>query len=191
MTQAPQSSGSPSSPPGGRSFRQHLQRALREIVETVLPALVIVLVLNLFLIQSTRVQMQSMEPTLYEGQFLILEKVSYYLHPPRRGDIVVFSLRSDPTSHLIKRVIGLPGETIEVRDGDVYINGQRLDEPYARWPTYPGLKRRVVPPDSVFVMGDNRGLSNDSRSFGPIPHSDIIARAWLRYWPPDKIGVLR
>ncbi len=171
--------------------RQWLQSVLHELVATLLPALIIVLVLNLFLIQSTRVEMQSMEPTLYENQLLILEKVSYRFHPPQRGDIVVFRLSSEPSSHLIKRVIALPGEMIEIRDGQVYIDGRPLDEPYAAQPTYPSMRPRPVPDDSVFVMGDNRGLSNDSRAFGPVAYSDIIAHAWLRYWPLDKMGLLR
>lgn len=183
MTQGPE-------PAGGPSGRQWLQSALRELAATILPALVIVLVLNLFLIQSTRVQMQSMEPSLHEGQLLILEKISYRFHPPRRGEVVVFRLSAEPTSHLIKRVIALPGETIEVRDGRVYIDGALLHEPYATAPTYPSMRPRRIPPDSIFVMGDNRGLSNDSRSFGPVAYSDIIGRAWLRYWPLDKVGIL-
>ncbi|HOG46454.1 MAG TPA: signal peptidase I [Anaerolineae bacterium] len=191
MTQDQQTPGGQPAPQRGPSFGDSVQRVLREIAETVLPALIIVLFLNLFLIQSTRVQMQSMEPTLHEGQLLILEKVSYYLHPPQRGDIVVFRLGSNPSSHLIKRVIALPGDTLEIRNGRVYINGQLLNEPYESQPTYPNMPPQVIPTGSIFVMGDNRGMSNDSRSFGPVLQSDIIARAWVRYWPPDKIGVLR
>lgn len=184
-------SGRPEPPRGGPSFGAWVLRLLRELAETLLPALIIVLFLNLFLIQSTRVQMQSMEPTLEPGQLLILEKVSYYFHPPQRGDIVVFRLRGDPNNHLIKRVIALPGETLEIMDGRVYIDGQLLKEPYEAQPTYPDMAPRVIPAGTLFVMGDNRALSNDSRSFGPVPLSDVIARAWVRYWPLDKIAVLR
>lgn len=183
MTQGSEPAGSPSS-------SQWLQIALREIAETVLPALIIVLALNLFLIQSTRVQMQSMEPNLHEGELLILEKISYRFRPPQRGEIVVFRLSAEPTSHLIKRVIALPGETIEIRDGRVYIDGDLLDEPYASPTTYPSMRPLRVPPESIFVLGDNRGLSNDSRSFGPVAYTDIMGRAWLRYWPLDRIGLL-
>lgn len=192
MTQSPQPSPSgqsspPSSPPPGR----RILHVLREIAETVLPALIIVLVLNLFFVQSTRVQMQSMEPTLYPGQLLVLEKVTYYFRPPQRGDIVVFRLNGDPNEHLIKRVIAVAGETIAINNGRVYIDGRLLDEPYVHGqPTLPDLPARTIQANSIFVMGDNRTLSNDSRSFGPVPTSDIIAKAWLRYWPPRQAGVL-
>lgn len=179
-----------SSPSGKRSAGSMLGAMMREILGTVLPALVIVLVINLFLAQATRVEGQSMEPNLHDSQRLIIEKISYYLHPPQRGDIVVLRLphrRSDP---LIKRVVGLPGETVEVRNGLVYINGELLDEPYLDQNTYPGMPPRVVPEHQVFVLGDNRGASNDSRAFGFVPYEDIVGRAWFRYWPLDQIGLV-
>ncbi len=191
MTQDPRSDGGQPAREGGSTVGERMQSMLREIAETVLPALVIVLVLNLFLVQTTRVDQQSMEPTLHPGQLLVLEKVSYYFHPPQRGNIVVFRLGTNPPSYLIKRVIALPGETFEIKDGHVYINGQLLDEPYISQVTYPPTPPEVIPEGTIFVMGDNRGVSNDSRSFGPVPLSDVTAHAWLRYWPPNRIGVLR
>jgi signal peptidase I len=164
---------------------------MREVLETVLPALVIVLVINMFLAQATRVEGQSMEPNLHDNQRLIIEKVSYYVHPPRRGDIIVLKLPNHRSDALIKRVIGLPGETVEIRDGVVLINGQPLDEPYLNQSTYQGMPPRVVPVGQVFVLGDNRGFSNDSRSFGFVPFSDIVGRAWFRYWPLSEIGPVR
>lgn len=189
MTENQPDSGQPE-PPGSPSPGARVLQVLREIAEVLLPALIIVFLLNLFLIQSTRVQMQSMEPTLEPGDLLILEKVSYYLHPPQRGDIIVFRLGGNPNNQLIKRVIALPGETIAIKDGRVYINGQLLSEPYESQPTYPDTPPRLVPPNSIYVMGDNRAMSNDSRNFGPVPLADVTARAWLRYWPPDKITIL-
>ncbi len=177
--------------PGRTSFTGYLGGLLREVLETVLPALVIVVVINVFLAQATRVEGQSMEPSLHDNQRLIIEKVSYYVRLPQRGDIIVLRLpnrRSDP---LIKRVIGLPGETVEITDGNVLINGQVLDEPYLDQSTYQGMAPRVVPEDEVFVLGDNRGFSNDSRAFGFVPFSDIVGRAWFRYWPPDEVGFVR
>jgi signal peptidase I len=156
-----------------------------------------------------------MEPTLHNNQRLVIEKVSYRFHPPRRGDIVVFRLPNQyvppltervaamirtvlTRSHtaawpdpLIKRVIGLPGETVEIREGRVYINGVQLAEPYETQLTLPDLGPRVIAPGHVFVLGDNRGGSNDSRAFGEVPLSDIIGRAWFRYWPVEQIGLLR
>ncbi len=170
------------------SFFAQLKGLLREVLETVLPALLIVLVINMFLAQATRVEGQSMEPNLHDNQRLIIEKISYHIHPPQRGDIIVLRLPHRHSDPLIKRVVGLPGETVEVRDGRVYINGQLLDEPYLDQNTYPGMPSRVVPENEVFVLGDNRGQSNDSRMFGFVPFSDIVGRAWFRYWPPSQIG---
>ena len=180
----PVPSGSEQRPPsGGGSW-------LRDILETVLPALIIVLVVNVFLAQATRVEGQSMEPNLHNNQRLIIEKISYRLHPPRRGDIVVIRVENRHSDPLIKRVVGLPGETIEIREGHVYINGQMLTEPYLQQLTYGGIGPYVVAPDSIFVLGDNRGASNDSRSFGEVKISSIVGRAWFRYWPLDEIGFL-
>ncbi len=171
--------------------RSRLAALGREVLETVLPALLIALAINLFLGESRRVEMQSMEPTLYENQRVIVEKISYRLHPPRRGDIVVLRVpHGRPEPPLIKRVIGLPGETVEIANGSVLIDGQALDEPYLDQLTYQGNGPVVVPPDEVYVLGDNRGFSNDSRYFGTVPFSNIVGRAWLRYWPLSQIGLL-
>jgi len=177
--------------PQGVSFFRGLMRLVYEALETVLPALVIVLVINAFLAQATRVEGQSMEPNLHNNERLIIEKISYRFHPPRRGDIIVLRLPNRTSDPLIKRVVGLPGETVEITDGHVLINGQVLDEPYLNQFTYQGMPPRVVPPNEVFVLGDNRGFSNDSRAFGFVPFSDIIGRAWFRYWPPLEIGFVR
>jgi len=157
-------------------------------LETVVPAVLIALLINLFLAQATRVYGQSMEPNLHTDQRLVVEKISYRLHGPRRGDIVVIKLPQMGGELLIKRVIGLPGERIEIRQGQVYINGQPLDEPYLRKPGRGNMSPRVVPPLHVFVLGDNRSFSNDSRSFGPVSLDNIVGRAWFSYWPPGEIG---
>lgn len=163
---------------------------VRELVEAILPALVIVLVVNLFLAQATRVEGQSMEPNLHNNERLIIEKLTKRFHSPVRGDIVVIKRpqgRSDP---LIKRIIALPGETVEIHDGHVYINGELLDEPYITQPTLGAMAARLVPEEHVFVLGDNRNASNDSRAFGMVPFDDIIGRAWFKYWPVDEIGLV-
>jgi signal peptidase I len=165
---------------------------MRDILETVLPAFLIVLVVNVFLAQATRVEGQSMEPNLHNDQRLVIEKVSYHFHPPRRGDIIVIKLpsrHSDPP--LIKRVVGLPGETIEVRDGHVYVDGHVLEESYLNQLTFGDQPPHTISSGHVFVLGDNRGASNDSRAFGEVALSDIVGRAWLRYWPPDQAGLVR
>jgi signal peptidase I len=170
--------------PGGSRW---LLRALREIGETVIPAVVIALFINLFLAQATQVLGQSMEPSLHSSQRVVIEKITYRFHGPRRGDIVVIDSQNQ-SEMLIKRVVGLPGETIEVRNGRVYVNGELLEE---SWPVRPGggsYGPRAVPPLHVFVLGDNRGASNDSRNFGPVPIESIVGHAWVSYWPPEDIG---
>jgi len=164
---------------------------IRDILETVLPALLIVLVVNVFLAQATRVEGQSMEPNLHNNQRLIIEKISYRFHSPRRGDIVVIKVANRQSDPLIKRVVGLPGETIEIKDGRVYINGQVLNEPYLEQLTYGNTGPHVIAPAYIFVMGDNRGASNDSRSFGEVSLSSIVGHAWFRYWPLEQMGLLR
>ena len=165
-----------------------LLKALREIAETVIPAVVIALFINFFLAQATQVLGQSMEPNLHSAQRVVVEKVTYrFFHGPRRGDIVVIDL-PDQSEMLIKRVVGLPGETVEVRGGTVYIDGQELEEP---WETNPGggnYGPTTIPPLHVFVFGDNRGASNDSRRFGPVSIEHMVGHAWLSYWPPEHIG---
>lgn len=178
------------SPPRRGLFRELLQ-LVREVLETLLPAILIALLINVFVGQATRVEGQSMEPNLHTEQRLVVEKLSYRFHGPRRFDIVVIRVPSQGDELLIKRVIGLPGETVEFRDGQVFIDGQPLDEPYVSESTRMGRSGKVqVPPLYVFVMGDNRSHSNDSRSFGPVPIANIVGRAWLSYWPPEDAGLV-
>ncbi|HIC88865.1 MAG TPA: signal peptidase I [Anaerolineae bacterium] len=164
---------------------------LRETLETVIPAVLIALLIHLFLAQATRVYGQSMEPNLHTDQRLVVEKVSYRLHAPRRGDVVVLRLPSRSDELLIKRVVGLPGEVISVHDGRVFVDGRPLDEPYLRGDTRGNVPPTRVPPLHVFVLGDNRNASNDSRAFGPVHRDQIVGRAWFSYWPPKQIGWVR
>jgi len=142
-------------------------------------------------IQPTIVYGQSMEPSLHDYERVILDKVSYRIGTPARGDIVVFPVKGEPLP-LIKRVIGLPGETVEVRDGRVLVNGVALKEPYVSGPTVGNMAPVLVPANTVFVMGDNRapGSSLDSRRLGPIPLNKLVGRARLAYWPLADVGIL-
>ncbi len=175
----------------GDSFLKRGFKVLRDILETVLPAILIALLINLFLAQATRVYGQSMEPNLHTDQRLVVEKISYRFHPPRRGDIIVLRLPERDSELLIKRVVGLPGETVEIKNSQVYIDGQPLEEPYIQHNTRGEMASRVVPPLQVFVLGDNRSFSNDSRSFGMVPFDNIVGRAWFCYWPLDQVGPVR
>ena len=164
--------------------------AARALLETVIPALVIAIGINLFLAQATQVLGQSMEPNLHTDQRLVVEKVSYRFHGPRRGDIVVIDLPKAGPDLLIKRVIGLPGEKIYSKDGQVFINDEPIQEPYVLNPGGRDISEQIIPPLHVFVMGDNRRFSNDSRNFGFVPIDNIIGRAWLSYWPIEFAGLL-
>jgi signal peptidase I len=181
------------------SFLKKVLHLIREVLETVVPAVLIALLINLFLAQATRVYGQSMEPNLHTDQRLIVEKLSYnpYLRQylgfngPQRGDVVVIRLQTQGDELLIKRVIGLPGDMVEIHNGQVLVNGQPLDEPYLATPT-PGIYGpTTVPPLHIFVLGDNRSSSNDSRSFGTISLKDVVGRAWFSYWPFDQTGFVR
>jgi len=173
--------------PGPRVVRWLLQ-ALREVAETVIPAVIIALVINLFLAQATQVLGQSMEPNLHTSQRVVVEKVTYrFFHGPRRGDIVILDL-PEQSEMLIKRVVGLPGETIEVRSGEVYIEGEQIEEPWTVRLGGGNYGPKTIPPLHIFVMGDNRGASNDSRNFGPVHVDHVVGHAWFSYWPLDYVG---
>ena len=186
---------------------------IRELAETLLLALFIFLTVRA-VVQNFKVDGSSMAPTLHTGQYLLVNKAAYagmdvsfpaqllallpkgddaVLRPfgiPNRGDIVVFRYPRDPSRDFIKRVVALPGEKIEVRSGVVYVNDQRLDEPYVlENPTY-SREASVVPEDNYFVLGDNRNNSSDSHVWGPVPLENIIGKAWLSYWPWQDWGVL-
>jgi signal peptidase I len=181
-------SAAPRPEPG---WGRRIVRLFRELLETILPAVLIALLINVFVGQATRVEGQSKEPNLHTNQRLVVEKMSYRFRGPERFDIVVLRLPSQGEELLIKRVVGLPGETVEIRNGHVYVDGQALEEPFAVGETRPGRQASVVvPPLHVFVLGDNRNHSNDSRNFGPVPIENIVGRAWLSYWPLEDAGVV-
>ncbi len=164
---------------------------LRDLSGTLLPALAIAVLMHLFLAQSTIVYGQSMEPNYSTDQRLIIEKVSYHFRTPQRGDVVVLRDPNGGPIPLIKRVIALPGERVTVGQGRVYIDGLRLDEPYVTQATDGPSRSWVVPPLEVFVMGDNRGNSRDSRYFGAVPMDSILGHAVFRYWPLNELGLSR
>lgn len=171
------------------SVGQILWRLLYEVVCTVAPAIALAFLVTHFIGQQTLVLGQSMEPNLYEDQKLIVDKVSYRFRQPERGEIVVVDMGPDEVS-LIKRVIGLPGETLEIKNHRVLIDGAVLPETYLTVIMNQDYGPIVIPDDHVFVMGDNRNVSMDSRMIGAIPLERIVARAWLRVWPPEAVGLL-
>jgi signal peptidase I len=169
-----------SAPVADQTRRSHV---LREIVETVLLTAAIFLLVNAAT-GRFRIEGDSMEPNLHNGEYVLIDKISYLLHPPERGDVVVFTPPNNERDY-IKRVIGLPGDTVEVKGGQVYVNGDVLDEPYLKNLIHTDTPARVVEAGRYFVMGDNRNNSSDSRAFGTITPQSIVGRAWLVYWPPS------
>lgn len=157
---------------------------LRELVQIVLPAVTLAIVVHLFLAQATVVYGQSMEPNLSPYQRLIVDKLTYHFRAPARTDIVVLEL-PDVSDLLVKRIVALPGESIEIRNGEVFVNDVRLDEPFLNDLGHVSMPRMHLAPLQYFVMGDNRDNSNDSRAFGPVEREQIVGRVWVRYWPLD------
>ncbi len=162
---------------------------LREIVETVLLTLLIFLAVRT-LIQNFRIEGTSMEPNLHDGQYLIINKLLYYLHPPERGDVVVFHYPKNPRRDFIKRVIGLPGEKVEVRGERIFINGEELEEPYTLHTSNYTWGPQRLGEDEYFVLGDNRNSSSDSHNWGSLSRDAIIGKAWISYWPPNYLGLV-
>ncbi len=159
--------------------------ALREFVETVLFTLLIYFLVRHFLFENYKVVGHSMDLTLHDSQYLVVNKLSYRLHEPQRGDIIVFRDPRDSERKLIKRVIGLPGETLEIQQGQVSIDGAPLEEPYIQAPGRYSVPPTLVPADHFFVLGDNRNNSSDSHNWGALPRDEIIGKAWISYWPPE------
>lgn len=158
---------------------------LRELIITLVIALAIFLVAHA-MVQSVKVVGASMEPSLHNGQYLVVSKAAYWFHPPRSGDIIVFHSPQNPDQDIIKRVIATPGETVEIKDGKVYIDGTPLEEPYIAEEPYYDLPPQYVPDDHYFVLGDNRNQSSDSHVWGMVPEKNIVGKAWICYWPASK-----
>jgi signal peptidase I len=171
-------------PAGVEEKKANWKQFFYDLIETLLLALVLYLGINAV---SARVRVDgfSMVPTLQDGEYVFVSKVSYKLGDPQHGDIIVFRYPGEPPQDLIKRIIGLPGDSIRVSGSMVYVNGEALVEPYiAASPLYQGNWQ--VPPGNLFVLGDNRNDSSDSHSWGLLPIENIIGKALLIYWPPQE-----
>ncbi len=193
---------------------------IRDLVQTVILALIIFLAFR-FVVQNYRVEGPSMEPTVSGGQHLLVNRLVYLrfdpadlpdflpfvngetggsvyaFHPPSRGEVVVFRFPEE-NRDFVKRIVGLPGDTVEIRAGQVFVNGEALDEPYVTDPDSDDMRPITVSEGTYFVLGDNRRRSDDSRPRGsgpasqwrPVPADSIVGRAWLRYWPLTEWDVL-
>ena len=177
-----------SQPSTTHSFRNEVRVWTRDLLIAIGLALVIIV----FLYQPVKVEGTSMAPLLSDQERIFINKFVYRFEPIERGDVVVFWYPLDHSKSFIKRVVGLPGEEVEIRQGIVYVNGAALEEPYVP-PQYEDLSDygpKRVPHDSYFVMGDHRISSNDSRVFGPVASRFIYGRAVFAYWPVDHFGSL-
>jgi signal peptidase I len=164
-----------------------------EYVESFVTAAILAAVIIIFIGQNFVVQGSSMEPNLHNRERLFVEKISYRFHQPKRGEIVVFKYPLLPKRKFIKRVVGVPGDEVKIRENKVYVNGTRLDEEYLDSLTYGEFGPVYVPPGHIFVLGDNRNNSEDSRfrDVGFVPFKNVVGRACFRWWPPTKMKVLR
>lgn len=202
MDQEPSETPAPDDAPADRkaSRRRRGLGCVFEIIETLVLTLVIFFVIQNLVAQPFQVQQHSMDRTFAEGDYVLVDRLSHLWSPYVRGQVVVFQApaSTDLKEPLIKRVIGVGGDTVEVRDGQVFVNGVALDEPYlfrdaagvAQPTTAVDPSRWVVPAGDLFVMGDHRQVSEDSRVFGPIPVSSVIGRGLVRYWPLSEFGIV-
>ena len=169
-----------------------------DILEVIVFAVGIFFFVYLLIMRPHKIKGQSMMPNFPDAEYLLTEKVSYYLHKPQRGDVVVFTPPVSELDEFIKRIVALPGERIMIKSGEVYVNGNLLKETYIPddFNTYEGsfLSEGVeytVPEGKFFVMGDNREHSSDSRYWGPVTPKEISGRAWVIYWPPKLAGSVK
>lgn len=162
---------------------------LRDILISIAASFLIIT----FVYQPVRVEGTSMQPELRDQDRLFINKFAYHFESISRGDVVVFHYPRDPSKSYIKRVIALPGDNLRIDDGQVYVNGKAISEPYvpARYRDDRSMPDVVIPPNEYFVMGDHRSISSDSRDFGPVPRNLIYGKAAFVYWPADNVGVVK
>lgn len=166
-----------------------------DILETVVFIGSLFIVVYLFVLQPNQVKGASMEPTFHSGEYILTSKITYKFRPMERGDVIVFKSPKNPDIEYIKRIIGLPGDKVLIKNGEVYVNDRFIDEQYISAKTNlwdGGFAKEdvsiIVPGEEIFVMGDNRPRSSDSREFGPVPISSIIGQVFYRYFPTNKVG---
>lgn len=194
--------------PNVQSVRK--KSVIRDWIESIIVAFILAMVIRTFLIQAFKIPTGSMRPTLLEGDLILVNKLIYgakipftnlrlpKISEPKRGDVIVFAYPKDPKKDFIKRLVGLPGESVEIKSGTIYINDKPLLEPrfnqiyyYNRGEFSDEDKKVVVPKDSFFVLGDNSSSSQDSRYWGFVPGKNIVGKAMLIYWPPQRIRIIK
>ncbi len=161
---------------------------LFEVVKVVVISLAIIMPIRLFLVQPFYVEGASMEPNFYDKEYLVIDEISYRFNEPQRGQVIIFKNPKNTKVFFIKRIIGLPGERIEIKQGIVYINDQELKETYIDNLSTVSYSPITLEEDEYFVLGDNRTNSHDSRVLGPIHHDYFIGKVWIRGWPLNRIN---
>lgn len=176
-------------------FAKKIGNFFLDTIETVVIALAIFVVIYLFLVQPHQIKGNSMYPNFYDGEYILTDKISYRFSSPRRGDVIVFKAPKNHELDYIKRIVGLPGETVMVKSGKVYINNQLLSEIYLSSEVFTNNgtflhegQNYTIPSGEYLALGDNRPHSSDSREWGTIKSDEIIGRAWFRYWPFNRIS---
>jgi signal peptidase I len=166
-----------------------------EFIKTVIIIVILAAVIRLFVIQPFIVDGQSMEPNFQNNDYLITEKISFHFAEPKHGETVILRPPDNPSVNYLKRIIGVPGDTVNIKNGDVYLNGKKLDEPYIDGQKTLTVKNEEInislKQDEYFVMGDNRNHSRDSREIGPVPRHNLISHVWIRLFPFNKIKLIR
>lgn len=178
-------------------FMQRLGAFFLDIIEVIVFAVAIFLFIYLLVMQPHRIKGSSMEPNFHDGEYLLSDKITYRLREPERGDVIVFEAPGANGDEFIKRIIGVPGDKVSVKSGNIYVNNQKLDEEYIpqNITTTAGAFLREdaevsVPPEYFFVLGDNRPFSSDSRAWGFVSKTKITGKAWFIYWPPEQFGTV-
>lgn len=175
---------------GKDELKGQVKEFIWETLKVIVISLAIIIPIRCFVIQPFYVKGASMEPNFYDHEYLVINEIGYRLDEPERGDVIVFKYPYDRSQYFIKRVIGLPGETIEIKDGDIMINNNILNEDLYLPNTHTnGTEKLELGPTEYYIMGDNRSSSLDSRMFGPIDRSDIVGKTWIRGFPFNRIKV--
>ena len=172
-----------------KDIKKRKKSMIRELLETVISAGIIAFIIITFIGQVTVVRGASMEPTLHDRERLIANKISYRFESPERNEIIIFKPPIGIKRNYIKRIIGIPGDKIEIVNGKIYVNDQVLEEPYVKHRSYENMPPTIVPADSFFVLGDNRPNSSDSRYWGFVPRKNVVGKAWVVFWPLNKIRI--
>lgn len=178
------------------SFKRAIA-AFFDFLQGIVVMLALLVMVYLFIMSPQEISGRSMEPNFYNGEYILTNKIEYKFTDPQRGDVVIFKSPRNPDIDFIKRIIALPGESVSISDGSIYVNGRQLIEPYLSPDIFvfggsylPEGSERMIPQGTYFVVGDNRPHSSDSREFGPIAKEEFIGKALLRYWPFDRVGFI-